>query len=106
MNRQTQNHKVVMTLLLVVAAIGSAASSYAVPLFARQTQVNCGSCHAPPPSLTKFGRRFKGTGAIAELVVQRFRLACRANGLNRSPHALNTSAFALPKELGHRLDLF
>ena len=55
---------------------------------------------------TKFGRRFKGTGAIAQLVAQRFRLACRAHGLNRSPHVLNTSAFAVPKEPGQQLDLF
>lgn len=66
MNRKKLNCKVVMTLLVMAATIGSAASSYAVPLFARQTQVNCGSCHAPPPSLTKFGRRFKQNGYVLE----------------------------------------
>jgi DNA repair photolyase len=44
----------------------------------------------------KFGRRFKGTGAIAELLGQRFRRSCRTNGLNQIPHIFNTKAFRSP----------
>lgn len=40
----------------------SSATAWAVPAFARQTKVPCGMCHAPPPSLTTFGRRFKQNG--------------------------------------------
>lgn len=55
---------------------------------------------------SKFGRRFKGTGQIAELIAQRFRRACRAHGLNRSPHKFNTEAFTPPIECVPQLELF
>jgi len=54
----------------------------------------------------KFGRRFKGTGQIADLIGQRFRRACREHGLNRSPHAFNTQAFSPPIEPSSQLQLF
>jgi hypothetical protein len=34
----------------------------AIPMFARQTNQMCGKCHAPPPELTQFGRRFMLSG--------------------------------------------
>ena len=34
----------------------------AIPAFARQTKLQCGMCHAPPPELTAFGRRFMLSG--------------------------------------------
>lgn len=55
---------------------------------------------------SKFGRRFKGTGQIAELVAQRFGRACREHGLNRSPHVFNTDAFTPPTDRGPQLELF
>ena len=55
---------------------------------------------------TKFGRRFKGTGPIAELIGQRFRRACREHGLNVSRHEFDTSAFKPPRENTHQLELF
>ncbi len=53
-----------------------------------------------------FGRRFKGTGQIAELIGQRFRRACREHGLNLSRHELNTEAFTPPRETAPQLELF
>ena len=55
---------------------------------------------------SKFGRRFKGTGAIAELIGQRFRRACRKHGLNVSRHEFNTDAFTPPRESAPQLELF
>lgn len=55
---------------------------------------------------TKFGRRFKGTGAIAELIGQRFRSACRKHGLNVSRHEFTTDAFTPPQESAPQLELF
>jgi hypothetical protein len=59
-NRRIQSS--LLQLLILAATLTTAVNSYAVPLFARQTQLKCGMCHAPPPSLTKFGRRFKQNG--------------------------------------------
>jgi len=55
---------------------------------------------------SQFGRRFKGTGQIAELVAQRFRRACREHGLNRSPHEFNLDAFVPPAGDTPQLELF
>lgn len=49
-------------LLVLLAALVGSQPAHAVPAFARQTGVPCGMCHAPPPSLTTFGRRFKMSG--------------------------------------------
>ena len=53
-----------------------------------------------------FGRRFKGTGQIAELIGQRFRRACREHGLNLSRHELDIKAFTSPRETTPQLELF
>ncbi len=55
---------------------------------------------------SKFGRRFRGTGAIAELIGQRFRRACRDYGLNVSRHEFDTDAFTPPRECAPQLELF
>lgn len=53
-----------------------------------------------------FKSRMKGTGLFAELLANRFRLACSRNGLNRGWSALDTSRFAVPKVATDQLDLF
>ena len=50
-----------------------------------------------------FGRRRRGTGAFAEMIAQRFRLATRQHGLDRSLPPLNTTAFRKP---GSQLDMW
>jgi DNA repair photolyase len=55
---------------------------------------------------TQFGRRFKGTGPIAELVGQRFRRACARHGLNRSTHTFTTDLFRPPVKETAQLQLF
>src|SRR5262249_14145316 len=37
-------------------------AAFAIPSFARQTGLGCGSCHTEVPQLTPFGRRFKILG--------------------------------------------
>ena len=52
-------------LLSAIAAVllfTQASSSYAVPSFARQTGLQCSSCHSAYPQLTAFGRQFKMQG--------------------------------------------
>ncbi len=51
---------------------------------------------------SQFGKRMAGTGAYAEALKQRFRLACMRLGLNRHELTLDTTRFAAPgpKQLG------
>jgi DNA repair photolyase len=55
---------------------------------------------------SRFGRRFKGTGPIAELVGQRFRRACVRHGLNRSTHTFYTDLFRAPVKETAQLQFF
>ncbi|MBD3670008.1 MAG: PA0069 family radical SAM protein [Gammaproteobacteria bacterium] len=54
----------------------------------------------------RFGERMSGTGQHAELIAQRFRLACKKAGLSRRQLALDSSLFRLPEQAGQQLDLF
>jgi DNA repair photolyase len=54
-----------------------------------------------------FGKRMSGTGPYAELLRDRFRLACRKYGLNKNRMALSTQLFAVPSADGNpQLSLF
>lgn len=53
-----------------------------------------------------FGTRMSGTGVFADLLRQRFELACRRHGLNRERHRLRTDLFAVPRPATPQLDLF
>ncbi len=55
---------------------------------------------------SQFGRRMRGEGVFAELVAQRFARACRALGLNKSRHQLETRHFRPPRAASPQLDLF
>jgi DNA repair photolyase len=54
----------------------------------------------------RFGLRMKGSGAYAELLERRFRLACKKLGLNRNDWQLDTSQFTPPKRESPQLTLF
>jgi DNA repair photolyase len=55
----------------------------------------------------QFGSRFRGTGAYAEVLETRFRLAARKLGLvNRMHSALRTDLFRPPAKAGDQLTLF
>ncbi len=55
---------------------------------------------------TSWGTRQTGTGQFAELLAQRFRLACKRNGLNQFPRrALNCDLFKPPLRAGDQLSL-
>ncbi|MEM6407419.1 MAG: PA0069 family radical SAM protein [Pseudomonadota bacterium] len=54
----------------------------------------------------KFGQRMTGTGHHAELLQQRFMLACRKLGLARKRPALDCSKFSVPSRTGDQLNLF
>jgi len=53
-----------------------------------------------------FGKRMRGTGQFAELIRQRFDIACRRLQLNARDMALATSRFAVPRPGGGQLTLF
>jgi len=53
-----------------------------------------------------FGQRMTGSGRFAELIEQRFRLACRRSGLeSHEPRRLRTDRFRRPKQSGDQLVL-
>lgn len=47
----------------------------------------------------------RGTGRYADLLEQRFRLACRKHGFNRDTARLDTSRFRRPAQPGDQLTL-
>ena len=53
----------------------------------------------------EFGKRMRGTGAVADLLAARFRTATRRLGLNRGRSELNVSLFRVPPAKGHQLQL-
>ncbi len=55
---------------------------------------------------SRFGLRHRGTGAFADMIAQRFALACKKLGLNARDHALDCDAFRIPERSGDQLDLF
>ncbi|WP_343034908.1 PA0069 family radical SAM protein [Aromatoleum diolicum] len=54
----------------------------------------------------RFGSRMRGTGDYADLIRQRFRLACRRNGLNARTLELRTDLFGRPDSATPQLALF
>ena len=65
-------------------------------------------CRAGRLNDANFGSRFSGTGPVAELLQQRFRLAIRKQGLSRqdSGWALTANHFRKPVMPGQQLSLF
>ncbi len=56
---------------------------------------------------SRFGHRMQGTGPFAELIQQRFRIACRRHGLQpRSVQQLDTTRFRPPPATGDQLALW
>jgi len=54
----------------------------------------------------RFGARMKGTGLLADLLRQRFALACRRLGMNAERMALDTRHFRVPELAGTQQSLF
>jgi hypothetical protein len=48
----------------------------------------------------------RGTGAFADMIAQRFALACKKLGLKPREQALNCAAFRVPARSGDQLDMF
>jgi len=55
---------------------------------------------------SRFGARMRGTGAFADIIAQRFRLACRKLDLQPRDFELNTAGFRVPARSGDQLGLF
>jgi DNA repair photolyase len=53
-----------------------------------------------------FGTRMRGRGPFADLVAQRFALACRRHGLDRGLPPLDCTRFRVPARSGDQLGLF
>lgn len=56
--------KIVFSALAALATLGLTSSVHGIPAYARQTGLECGSCHASPgfPALNTFGQAFKAGG--------------------------------------------
>ncbi len=54
----------------------------------------------------RFGQRMRGVGPFADLLAQRFHLACTRLGLNRTRRALNCDLFRPPTTPSDQLSLF
>jgi hypothetical protein len=56
----------------------------------------------------RFGSRMRGEGLFADLIANRFDIACRRLGLNRERTAMDTARFKPPRTAEQRaqLDLF
>jgi DNA repair photolyase len=53
-----------------------------------------------------FGQRMRGQGVVADLIKQRFLLACRRHGLqNRAVWRLDTTKFSVPARSGDQMGL-
>jgi DNA repair photolyase len=52
-----------------------------------------------------FGQRMRGQGQYADLIAQRFRLACKRLELNTRSHQLDTSQFK-PPHIPEQMELF
>ena len=80
-------NKIVFLLASVVAAVTFTSEASALPLFARQTGMECAACHFQHfPMLTAFGRSFKA-GAFTMMGAQE-----KVEGDNLSiPAVLNTA---------------
>ena len=55
---------------------------------------------------SSFGTRMRGTGQFAELIKQRFEIACRRLKLSAADSTLDTSLFAVPSLTNRQLALF
>ncbi len=55
---------------------------------------------------SRFGIRKRGSGPYAELLAQRFRLACKRRGLNRNDWNLDSSLFRKPEADPRQMSLF
>ena len=55
---------------------------------------------------SRFGLRMRGSGAFADMIAQRFRLACRKLDLHPRDFELNTADFRVPPRSGDQLGLF
>ena len=55
---------------------------------------------------SRFGVRMRGSGAFADMIAQRFELACRRHGLHSRDYELNCGAFRVPERRGDQMSLF
>lgn len=81
--------------------IGTHYPDRAARVMARVQELHGGKDYDPA-----FGKRMTGQGKWAELMQQRFKLACRRLGLDRSLPALRTDLFRVPDKIGDQLSLF
>ncbi len=64
-------------------------------------------CRGGADNDVRFGHRMRGQGPIADLIAQRFKLACKRHGLDQlRRHDLRTDLFRVPPRAGDQLGLF
>jgi DNA repair photolyase len=76
------------------------------PLRARRVLSLVRQCRGGALNDPSFGSRMRGTGALSALIQQRFDVARRKNGLDRTPAPLDHTHFRIPPRPGDQGDLF
>ena len=97
---------IVLRLPLEVAALFEEWIAQAFPDRAARVMARVRELHGGKTYDSAFGKRMTGQGKWAELMQQRFRLAARRLGLDRSLPELRTDLFAAPARAGDQLRLF
>lgn len=120
------NDMEIETILKQAAAAGAGAASYILlrlpleiselfqewlqqhyPQRAEHVMSLVRQCRGGRDNDPRFSHRMRGTGEFADLIEQRFKLACRRLRLNRRRHAdVDCGLFQIPEHAGAQLSLF
>lgn len=76
------------------------------PLKAEHVMSLIRQSHAGKEYDATFGTRMRGTGSYADMIENRYRLACKRLGLNQQRSSLDTGQFRVPLQSGDQLALF
>lgn len=76
------------------------------PLKAEHVMSLIRQSHAGKEYDATFGTRMRGTGSYADMIENRYRLACKRLGLNQQRVLLDTGQFRVPLQSGDQLALF
>jgi DNA repair photolyase len=76
-----------------------------VPLKADHVMSLVGQMRGGKAYAAEWGKRMRGEGQYAEMIAQRFRLACRRLGLNKERLRLDVGQFQVPEKSGAQLKL-
>lgn len=99
-------HYVLLRLPLEVGELFDDWLKHHYPLQSKHVLNRIRDCRGGTTNDSEFGRRLRGTGQYVAMIDQRFRLAQKQLGLNKSKIVPRTTGFRRPREQFEQLDLF